>query len=253
MKSVLAIGSYVVSIQEQGKKNELARAGGKKLPNCIKNDQTALKITKIYRPGEVLIPNDMFLSMNMYEITTTLSPLTINYTHNAVNHFFLIKEAIELDKCFRENLDLRFVKAFRKHCKKHHLPKTRGINFKKYVLCKQTAQKVIEMHKNADAYMQELHTNLAHIMFDLSLELQGISVNFHDFSSNSLMNVAFTKNRFSFTKDKDFTSLSALGLVLQSSSAPVPLYEFMTTVSSIFIEKMRQFNVLYSYKQPNCR
>ncbi|OMJ68812.1 hypothetical protein SteCoe_33633 [Stentor coeruleus] len=252
MKSIISIGSYIIKIQEQGNSSEIIRAGKKKNQNDARNgntnDQLAVKITKIYRPGEILIPNDIYLSMNMFEVNTILSPVIITYNHKVLNHFFLIKEAIELDKCFRENLDMRYVKAFTKHCRKHKMPQVFGVDFKKYVLCKSIANKFVDIQKQAENYIHELHANISHIMFDVSFEIQGGVVNFHDFSPNSLMSVNLASNKFTFCKDKMLTSVSAFGFIIQSSNTPVPLYEFITTVGSIFLERINQFNVFYRYK-----
>ncbi|OMJ66801.1 hypothetical protein SteCoe_36233 [Stentor coeruleus] len=252
MNSILSIRNYVIGILDQSKKSEIIRAGNLAYQNDSKgqnfNDQYAVKMTKVYRPGEVLIPNDMFLSMNMYEVNTVLSPITITYTHNTITQIFLIKEAIEIDKCFRENLDMKYIKDFNQHCKKLKAPKVFGVDFKKYVLCKQVAKKFVMLQKETDILIKELHANIINIMFDVNFEVQGGVVNFYDFCPNMIMSINFARNKFTFAKDKEYTYASALGFLLQSSSAPIPLHEFVTSVGSLFLEKMKLMDRFCSFK-----
>lgn len=252
MNSVMSIRSYVVGILDESRRSEIIRAGNSAYQSDSKNqtfnDQYAIKMTKVYRPGEVLIPNDMFLSMNMYEVNTVLSPITITYTHNAITQLFLIKEAIELDKCYREHLDIKYIKNFNQHCKKLKIPKIFGMDFKKYVLCKQVAKKFIMLQKEADAFIKELHENIVNIMFDVNFEVQGGVVKCYDFSPNMIMSINLSKNKFTFAKDKELTYASALGFLLQSSSAPMPLYEFLTSVGSLFLEKIKLMDEFCRYK-----
>ena len=247
MKTCFYIGGVVGGVKDKSKNVEIFRIGGKKGYFDGKGQEFAFKFSKVYRPAEILIPNDAYKTLNMHEISCFVAPVIMSYTHNSLNHFFVIKEAMELDKCFKENLDLAYLKLFKKHCKKYKLPKIFGTELKKYALCKHLAKRFLDIKKGLDQYIIDLNMSLSPVLFSFLLEFQGGVLNFHDFSPTSLLTLSLPKTSIELGKTKENAFINALGCNLESPSTPSALYEFLNTTFSICYEKIQQLQTITSY------
>ena len=251
MRTSIDVGGFAVGIKDQNKSIEIVKSGRKAaigLHKASHQETKVLRITKIYRPAEILIPNDIYLSLNMYEISCYVAPLSINYTHNALNNFFVIKEAMELDKCFRDSLDFRFIKAFKKACKKRKMPKVFGIDLKKFALCKQMAGSVVKFKENIGKYISDLNATISPILFNYQFDIEGGVVHFHDFSQSSVLDINLPSGKIEIGKNKENSFLNALGFTLETTSTPTALHEFLTTIFSISSEKIKNIKDYSGYK-----
>lgn len=249
MTGCLSISEYSSSISDQNKNINVINCQKKQQNGLHQAAENAFKITFHYRPAELIIPHDIYSCSNMYDVKFELTPVDLNYNHNILNHFFLIKEALELDKAFRENMNLQFVKSFAKYCKKNKMPKIFGIELKKFALCKKVAISLVEMQKKLEAKVVDLNYKLSPILFNISLEIEGGRVNFHDFSPTPVFFVSLPKAKFEAGKTKEATFVHLLGINLQTGSSPTALYDFLTTISNIFCEKLKQINTCTGYKK----
>ena len=252
MRTSFDVGGFTVGIKDQTKSTEIVKScrkpGAPGLNKALHQDAKVIKICKIYRPAEILIPNDIYLSMNMYEITCSVAPFAVNYTHNALNNFFVIKEAMELDKCFRDGLNFRFIKALKKNCKKRRMPKVFGIDLKKFALCKHMAGSVIKFQENIGKYIGDLHTTISPILFNYQFDIEGGVIHFHDFSQSSVLDINLPSGKIEIGKGKENSFLNALGFTLESASTPAALHEFISTIFSVFSEKIKLIKDYSGYK-----
>lgn len=244
MQTCVEISGIKSNITDQSKSIEIMHAGRKPGTHTSK----AIIYQRVFRPGEVLIPNDIFLNLNMYEVTCQVAGFSLNYSHNALNHFFIVKEALELDKCFRENLDFRYVKMFNSRCKKRKMPKIFGIDLKKYALCKQAGAKLVKFQENIKKHIGDLNSAIGPIMFNYHIEVQAGVLHLHDFSHSPVLEVALPNMKIEVGKDKDTSFLNVLGVSLQSENSPEALYDFLSTISSICNEKLKMIKVFTGYK-----
>ena len=185
----------------------------------------------------------------MYECKCEFGLIDVNYTHNILNHLFLIKEALEIDKEFREKLNLQFIKAFAKYCKKNKLPKVFGVELKKIALCKKLAMNFVEFQKSLEEKVVDMNYKLSPILFNITLELEGGKMHFHDFSQTPLLMASIPQLKLEAGKTKEFTFLNALGINLQTGSSPTALYDFLSTVGNISCEKLKQISACTSFKK----
>ena len=243
MKTVLAVNEASLAFME-GK--HIWDAGKITKAKKVGNEVYALHISKIYRPAEVIIPNDLYLSMNMYEIQIAAAPVTINYTKDMVNLFFVVKKGLELDKCFRDNVDLQYIDEFYRHCKKYKIPKIVGSSLKKFAICKLAAQNLKDLQENIDVYVHDLQSDITNITFDIQVDFEGGNLVLGDGKqSNLTLNVA--KNRVCFVKDKENTYVQALGYTLKTGNAPIAVHEFFMTLFAIFTKQMKQIQTCARY------
>jgi Vacuolar sorting-associated protein 13, N-terminal/N-terminal region of Chorein or VPS13 len=252
MKSAFSMGGYTINIKDNTKVLEIIRSGRKKSYFDSKTanlaETPAFKYLKTYRPAEVIIPNDSYLCLNMYESLLQVNFFTATYTHNTLNHFFLIKESMELDKCFRDNMDIRYIKAFKKHCKKHRLPKVFGVDLKKYAVSKYISEKIIDVRDKTKKYVKEKTADSAPVLYNFKAEIEGAVINFHDFAPSVLFTAALPKTCVEIGKTKDLAFFNFLGFSLETSSGPAAVYELLITGSSIIYEKIKQINMFSSYR-----
>ena len=248
MAGLINFSDFSIGLKNQGKTTEILNSDKNKASGAIEN---AVKINFTYRPAEIIIPNDIYACLNMYEIKCEIAPVNFVYTHNTLNHFFLIKESFELDKVFRENLNVNFIKAFAKRCKRKNMPKVFGIELKRLALAKKVALSLVEFQKKIEEKIIELNQKISPILMDISVDIEGGKVNFHDFSPNSLLFVTFPRLKLEAGKTKEMTFLNALGINLQTESTPSALYDFISTLLNIFCEKLKQIKICTSFKKIN--
>ena len=232
----------------------LAFADGKQIIDTCKitkakqvgNDFYALHISKIYRPAEVIIPGDLYLTLNMYEIQVAVAPVTINYNKDMINLFFVVKKGLELDKCFRDNVDLQYIDEFFRHCKKYKIPKIIGSSLKKFAICKLAAQNLKDLQENIDIYVHDLHSDISNITFDIQVDFDGGNLVLGD-SKLSNLTLAVAKNKVSVVKDKERTCVQAFGYKVKTENAPIAVHEFFMTLYAIFTKQMKQLNICARY------
>jgi Vacuolar sorting-associated protein 13, N-terminal/N-terminal region of Chorein or VPS13 len=247
MTGAICIGEFSASIKDQNKNNQIIKCGSKRL-DPRENYLPALNLKLVHRPAEILIPNDVYNCLNMYEFRCNVAPVNLTYMHNSLNHFLLIKETFELDKAFRENLNTQFIKAFITHCKKDSMPKIFGIDLKKLALSKKINKEIIEFQTSLEEKLKEISCAISPILFNFDLELEGGKINFYDFSPNIIMNLNFPKLRIEAGKTKELTFIEALGINFKTSNTPSNLYEFLTTIGNIFCEKLQHIKALTNFK-----
>ena len=245
----LCVADFVSTISDQNKTVELANSLKRPANGAHSAVENCIKVRFHYRPAELIIPNDIYTISNMYECKCELGLIDVNYTHNILNHLFLIKEALEMDREFRERLNLQFIKAFAKHCKKNRMPKVFGVELKKFALSKKLAMTFVEFQKNLEEKVVDMNYRLSPILFNITLELEGGKMHFHDFSQTPILIVSIPRVRLETGKTKEFTFLNALGINLQTSSSPTALYDFLSTVGNISCEKLKQISICTSFKK----
>ena len=243
MKTVFAVNEASLAFMD-GKR--VWDAGKITKAKKVGNEVYALHISKIYRPAEVIIPNDLYLSMNMYEIQIAAAPVSINYNKEMVNLFFVVKKGLELDKCFRDNVDLQYIDEFYRHCKKYKIPKIVGSSLKKFAICKLAAQNFKDLQENIDVYVHDLQSDITNITFDIQVDFDGGNLVLGDAKQSNLM-LSVAKNRVCFVKDKESTYVQALGYTLKTGNAPIAVHEFFITLFAIFTKQMKQIQTCARY------
>ena len=251
MSGFFLVGEYSVAINDQTKKTEILKSGIKTNFSESKDSKSdkAVRLKFSHRPGEILIPNDIYNSLNMYEVKCEVAPIIINYNHNTLTHFFLIKEALEINKSFRENFNMKIIKAFKRHLKKNKLPKVFGDDLKNYIRCKKLANSLIDLQKNFEEKVFDLNLKVSPILYNFDIEVEGGQIKFSDFSPASLLSFNFPKIRIEAGKTKEATFLSGLGLSLSTSTTPSALYDFCATVSNIFCDKIKLIRTCTNFKK----
>ena len=243
MKTVFAVNEASLAFMD-GKR--VWDAGKITKAKKVGNEVYALHISKIYRPAEVIIPNDLYLSMNMYEIQIAAAPVSINYNKEMVNLFFVVKKGLELDKCFRDNVDLQYIDEFYRHCKKYKIPKIVGSSLKKFAICKLAAQNFKDLQENIDVYVHDLQSDITNITFDIQVDFDGGNLVLGD-AKQSNLTLSVAKNRVCFVKDKESTYVQALGYTLKTGNAPIAVHEFFITLFAIFTKQMKQIQTCARY------
>ena len=251
MKTSLEIGGFGISINDQKNSAEIVRSGRVKSFFDEKNkapENIAIKSIRIYRPAELFVPSDRYLTLNMHEVDYYIAPLTVMFSHNILNNLLLIKEALELDKCFRDNLDLIYIKAFNKYRKKYKLQKMIQIDLKKYILSKQIAKKLFEFQEEIQKNIKEISSDIMHMLFHYQYHIEGGVINFNDFSSCLIFKLLIPSTKIELQKSKECISIKGLGWNFQSSNNPNELYKFLTTICSSFFEKIKNLKKYKDYK-----
>ena len=243
MKTVLAVNEVAVSLADGKQVFETCKiAKGKQ----VGTDLYALHISKTYRPAEVIVPGDLYLTLNMYEIQVAAAPVTIAYNKDLLNLFFVVKKGLELDKCFRDNVDLQYIDEFHRHCKKYKVPKTVGSSLKRFAICKLAAQSLKDLQENIDVAVHDLHSDIANITFDVQVDFEGGSLALGDGKpANLTLNVGKTK--VSVVKDRESTYMQAFGYKLKTENAPIAVHEFFMTLYAIFTKQMKQIQTCARY------
>ena len=247
MKTVFYAGEILTGFIENGQFVENIKINKARK---VGNENFAVYIQKIYRPAEVIIPNDLYLTMNMYEVSVQLAPVMVNYTKNAVEQFFMVKQGLELDKCFRDNMSAEYIRAFVKLCRKQKIQKIVGTSFKKFAICKYAAQKIKEMQENMEVYVYDMHSDISNIMFDITVDVEGAAINLNDGSKSTVLSLNLGKTNVQVNKDKKLTRLNFLGYSIKTNNAPIAIHEFCATLSGILTKQMKQMMKFSGYENP---
>ncbi|OMJ83156.1 hypothetical protein SteCoe_16010 [Stentor coeruleus] len=250
MTGIMAINDFVLTIKDQNKEIEALRSSGKK-NDKNNNYEPAVKCKFVYRPGEIFIPNDIYTTLNKYETNIDIGNFTITYSHNLLNHFFLIKEALNLDKDFRENMNHEYVKDMMKGMKKKKIPKVFGVELKQFALCKKIACDLIEYQKKIEERIVNMNCSMNSMLFNFEVNVDNGKVMFHDFSPNAMMSLSMPNLKMGLGKNKEQTYFNALGIDIRTGSSPAALYDFLSTLGNMTCEKIKQINVLTSFKRIN--
>jgi hypothetical protein len=182
----------------------------------------------------------------MYEIIISIAPVTLNYSREVLDSFFVVKKGLELDKCFRENVDKTYIEEFSRHCKKHKLPKMIGSSLKKFAICKLVSKNIKEFQENIDVHVHDLHSDLSNIMIDVQIDLEGGNLTLCE-NKSATLSLALGKNKISVVKDQEKTSLQALGFSLKTENAPIAIHEFFMTLFGIFSKQVKQIQACGTY------
>ncbi|OMJ75937.1 hypothetical protein SteCoe_24833 [Stentor coeruleus] len=247
MSGVLSLSEFVLTISDQTKSTEAIRCSGKKTD---KNSlESAFKTKFIYRPGEIFIPNDIFTTLNKYETCIEVANFTMTYTHNILNHFFLVKEALNLDKVFRENMNQKFVKETIKGLKKKKIPKVFGVELKQLALCKKIACDLVDYQKKLEEKIVDINSTITTMLFNFEVNIESGKIHFHDFSPSAMMSLIVPNIKIAAGKNKEQAFFSALGIDVKTGSTPAALYDFITTLANMMCEKINQITTLTSFKR----
>lgn len=247
MSGVLSLSEFVLTISDQTKSTEAIRCSGKKTDKGIL--ENAFKTKFVYRPGEIFIPNDIYTTLNKYETNIEVANFTMTYTHNILNHFFLIKEALNLDKAFRENMNQKFVKETIKGLKKKKIPKVFGVELKQLALCKKIACDLVEYQKKIEEKIVDINSTITTMLFSFEVNVESGKIHFHDFSPSAMMSLMVPNIKIAAGKNKEQAFLSALGIDIKTGSTPAALYDFVTTLANMMCEKLKQISTLTSFKR----
>ncbi|OMJ96241.1 hypothetical protein SteCoe_204 [Stentor coeruleus] len=247
MSGVLSLSEFILTISDQTKSTEAIRCSGKK--NDKSNLESAFKTKFTYRPGEIFIPNDIYTTFNKYETNIEVANFTMTYTHNILNHFFLVKEALNLDRVFREKMNQKFVKETMKSLKKKKIPKVFGVELKQLALSKKIACDFVEYQKKLEEKIIDINSALTTMLFSFEVNVESGKINFHDFSPSAMMSLLVPNIKISAGKNKEQAFFSALGIDIKTGSTPAALYDFITTLANMMCEKLKQISTLTSFKR----
>lgn len=249
MNVLVGVQELVVGFKGQNNKEvEVFRCVGNK---GQKDGEQGVKTKLVYRPAEVLIPGDTYNTFNMYESVVEIGNFNCTYSHNLINQLFLIKESMTLNKAFRENVNIEFIKSLSKSTKKRKILKVFGSDLKKFADSKKLGLQLADFQQWIEEKIVEFNSTFLSILFSGEFKAFNGEINFHDFSPNTLMSVSVPQSLFSVGKTKEAAYLSAFGITMKSPTTPAGLYDFLTTLGNLLCENLKKMQKFTSYKRIN--
>jgi hypothetical protein len=244
---VLTVQEYGVSLKGQNKEIDVIKGGNK----GKKENDIGIKTKFSYRPGEILIPGDTYTTLNMYESSLELGSFSTSYSHNLVNQLFALKESLTLNKAFRTNVNLLFIKSLMKNIKRRKVAKVFGNDIKKYAAFKKIGLELSEVQQWIEEKLVEFNNTFLSILFNAEVKTSSGEVLFYDFSPNTLMSLTVPNSSFQVGKNKENAFLSAFGITFKSPSTPAGIYEFLTTLGNLLCEHLKKMHKFTNYKRLN--
>ena len=244
---VVNMQEYSLSIKGQNREMDIVKGGNK----AKKESDIGIKAKFFYRPGEVLIPGDTYTTLNMYEASLELGSFTTSYSHNLINQLFALKESLSLNRAFRTNVNLEFIKSLMKSMKRRKVAKVFGNDLKKYAAFKKIGLELSEVQQWIEEKIVEFNNTFLSILFNAEVKTSSGEVLFHDFSPNTLMNLTVPNSSFQVGKNKENAFLSAFGMTVKSPCTPAGIYEFLTTLGNFFCEHLKKMHKFTNYKRLN--
>ena len=250
MNIVLGLQELTIGFKGQNKEIEVIKCTGNK-GNKDGGPEQGIKTKFAYRPAEVLIPGDTYPTLNMYDTSVDFGNFTLTYSHNLINHLFLMKEAMSLNKSFRVNVNIDFIKSLMKTVKKRKISKVVGNDLKKLAESKKLGLQLADFQQWVEEKIVEFNSTFISILFNCEIKAFNGEINFHDFSPSTLMSVSVPHSLFSVGKNKEAAYLSAFGITMKSPTTPAGLYDFLTTLGNLLCENLKKMQKFTSYKRIN--
>lgn len=246
MNSIWTIQELCLTLLDHHKSTELFRCSGNK-KNKQSTSAQALKGKLTYRPSELLVPNDIYNTLNMYEYSIEIGTFTANYSNKLMTHIFNLKQSISLDKDFRQNANEDFIKALIKKNKASV-----------QVLMKKDKKKiaafdVLGMYLNRleswiGVKINDANSNFSVILFNAEVVLHGGEVKFEDPRHGCLLSVGLPCGKFEAGKSKENLFLALLGFRVRSCSTPAGIFEFCTVFKNLIGKQLKRIRKLVSFK-----
>lgn len=246
MSSIWTLQEFCVSLTDHNKTLEIFKCSGN-TKNKNSTASQALKGKFIYRPSEILIPNDIYNTYNMYEYSIELGNFNAKYSHKLLKLIFNMKESISLDKNFRLNANEKFIKMIRSKNK----PSVEVFN-------KKDKKKIVnfdflsgyfgEFEKWIERKTVEFNSNFSVVLFSTEVILHGGEVKFDDGNNGCVMSLDLPNQVFQVGKSKENAYLSAFGLRVKTCSNPTGLYDFCTVLKNLLYEQLKRMRKLISFK-----
>ena len=246
MSSIWTLQEFCVTLTDHKKTLEIFRCSGNTKNKNSTADQ-ALKAKFIYRPSEILIPNDVYNTYNMYEYSVELGNFNAKYSHKLLKLIFSMKESISLDKSFRLNANEKFMKMIVNKNK----PSVKVFTKKdkaKIATFNLFCGYIDELEKWVERKTAELNSNFPVILFSTEFTLHGGEINFDDHNNKHAMSLAIPNGAFQVCKNKEVAYVSAFGLRVKTASTPAGLHAFCTIIKNLLSEQLKRLRNLTTSK-----
>lgn len=212
--------------------------------------EKALDFNFVYRPGEVKYYGEPHPNFNKFEIKGKIAPIKLDYKHMFLTHLLALYESFQLDRAYRENLDMNYVQKLemkRKSmmtCKDKFFKKQRQVAqsaaLKKFVLTKKIVKSFIKLQSELRTNLKKMDAKILPISFEYLIEVGGLNLAFYDGKQQPSAEIFLQKGNIEVIKTEDFIKASAWGMGASARDTMENLYDYFSGISSIVGDKLKE-------------
>jgi hypothetical protein len=238
MNSIILVQDFCLNVKAKKTCQEFFRCSGKKFSKSSSSDY-AFKAKVVYRPAEVLNPNDLFTTLNMYESSIDIGTFNINYNHFTISRILEIIQCLKFDKAFRANQNEDFLKKALETLTRKKNNKFFNKTLKKKISSQKLASQIGDIQKWVEEKIVEINSTFSFIMFRFELNSFGGIAGLCG-KDEVVLKAEFPSCSFSVVKGKELTCLNGFGFSLKTASTPAGLYDFLNIIAGILNDKLKR-------------